>query len=207
MKAPSAVKRGPDGSLVAAASTSNRGAEHLRRCKYDIMSSRLRRSGRREPPAVLGGRKPEAPIEGAAKRVVASKADGGGDRLDLGPGSRQVVAGGIEPQCLDLLARSLSKSPSESPAELTRTQGRACRELLDRQVVTQMRGNPRREIGEPIARSGLESQRLGELPLPSRALHVDDQIPRHRQGELRAVVLFDQRQREIDGGRNPGGCV
>src|ERR1700676_5146124 len=96
ISAPSALNCGPDASLVAAVSTSNTGAENLRQRDIDIMISWVRQRGRREPLTVVVRIKPEAFVEGAAKRIIAPKANGRGDRFDLGAGPRQMVAGGVE---------------------------------------------------------------------------------------------------------------
>jgi hypothetical protein len=113
-------------------SISINGAKSLKWREVDISISWVRQRDRREPAAVFGGRQPEASIEGSAECIVAPKADGGSDRVDLGARPGQVVTSGIESQCLNPLAWGLTKGLQESSAELTRTEGRTRRELLDR---------------------------------------------------------------------------
>src|SRR5690349_5362182 len=65
-----------------------------------------------------------------------------------------------------------------------------------------MRVDPCHEIGEAIGRAHLELERLGILLLPARALEINDKLARDRERELRAMVFLDQREREIDAGRD-----
>ena len=50
----------------------------------------------------------------------------------------------------------------------------------------------------------LQGQRRAKLRLPARALQEDDEMAGHRQGELAAEILLDQRQRQIDSGGDAG---
>ena len=50
----------------------------------------------------------------------------------------------------------------------------------------------------------LQGQRRAELRLAARALQEDDEMAGHRQGELAAEILLDQRQRQIDSGGDAG---
>lgn len=50
-------------------------------------------------------------------------------------------------------------------------------------------------------------QRGRELRLAARSLHVHHQRTGHRSGQIRAVVVFDQRQREVDSRGDAGRSV
>src|SRR6185312_7847996 len=47
----------------------------------------------------------------------------------------------------------------------------------------------------------------GELRLPARALQIYDQRSGDISNEVRTMVVFDERQRQVDAGRNPGRGV
>src|SRR5882724_9005766 len=100
----------------------------------------LRGGARRKTPAKIGGREPEAAIEGAAEGIVAAKADGARDRAYRRRRGGQVVAGGIEPEHFDLLGRRHAEHAAELAAELPRAESRSRREPLDRQVLVQVCG-------------------------------------------------------------------
>ena len=59
-------------------------------------------------------------------------------------------------------------------------------------------GHPRGEFREPVAGPGLEAKGLRILLLAPGALQVDDQHARRRKRDLRAEVLLDERQGEVD---------
>src|SRR5437870_13665914 len=50
-------------------------------------------------------------------------------------------------------------------------------------------------------------ERLGELILPPGALQINDQLARHGQRGTWSLVLFDQREREINSRGNAGRRV
>ena len=50
----------------------------------------------------------------------------------------------------------------------------------------------------------LQRQRGAELRLAARPLEEDHQLARHRQGEVAAEILLDQRQRQVDPGGDAG---
>jgi len=66
---------------------------------------------------------------------------------------------------------------------------------------------PGGQIGESVRRLELESQRLGELLLPTGALEVDDHLARDSESGSRPVILFNHRQREVNAGRDPRGRI
>src|ERR1051326_1003148 len=70
-----------------------------------------------------------------------------------------------------------------------------------------MRVDPRREILESIRGRHLELQWLAELALPAGSLEVHDHLARDGERGLGSVILFDEREREIDTRGHSGGRI
>ena len=68
-----------------------------------------------------------------------------------------------------------------------------------------MVAQPRQQVANWFAVSGLPSQERGELRLATGALEVDNQLPRDRGGGLVSVVLSDQCQRQVNTSGDTGG--
>lgn len=93
------------------------------------------------------------------------------------------------------------------PIELPRRDRHPTRERLDGEIPVEVSRHVGREVRVPIGRAALEAERLRELRLAARTSDVDHELACDAKRCGRAEVFFDQGQREVDAGRDPGRRV
>ncbi len=91
--------------------------------------------------------------------------------------------------------------------QLTRREPKLLGQDGYRKIAGQVRRHVVAQVTQPIARSELEAQRLRKLLLAALALHVDDELARHRKRPCGAEIFFDQRQRKVDATGHAGRRV
>ena len=118
--------------------------------------------------------------------------------------------GGLEPQKLDRLGRRLAGLFAKDPAGLAWRQRRRLGQFLNRQGIALVLPRMNQRPADAVA-AGIEAEQRRELRLAARTAAIDHQEPRNAPGELRAMVVLDQRKGEVDrrghAGRGPNPAV
>ena len=63
---------------------------------------------------------------------------------------------------------------------------------------------PGKQVADRFGVGGLGGEQGGELCLTAGASEIDDELARDRRRGLSAVIVGDQREREVDSGRDSG---
>ena len=92
----------------------------------------------------------------------------------------------------------------EDPAELTFGQVDLTCERSHGQVVREVVAQPGQQVVHRRRVCGLRGQEARELGLAARPLQVDDESPGNRGGGAVAMVVRDEREREVDAGGDAG---
>ncbi|MDT4862408.1 hypothetical protein FQZ97_970610 [compost metagenome] len=108
------------------------------------------------------------------------------------------MAGRFQADAFDIASRSHAQFLDEHPRQRARRHVRLGGQRLQRQVVTQVRGNPLQQSGQTRHPAWLGREQGAELGLPTRPAQEHHQAPRHRQCGDTAEVGFDQGQGQVD---------
>ncbi len=144
---------------------------------------------------------PVDPYKASSHPFVIAKANFARDPIHwadaiFNPRPRRLNAQSFNGAC-----RSLASFAGEQPTELAGADARGIGETLDRKRFSQMLAGEAECSFDP-AGYRFQLQHSGELRLPPWATMIHDQVVRHSSCHLHPAILFDQRQREVDPGRN-----
>nr|WP_239118179.1 hypothetical protein [Actinoplanes ferrugineus] len=114
----------------------------------------------------------------------------------------QQAARCLQPYAVDVPARSLADLAGEGPRELARRQARPPGESRHAEIRVRVVGDPPLRLAQSRPRRQLRRQLGAELRLVARPAQEHHQMPGDLQRDLPPEVLLDQRQRQVDAGRD-----
>ncbi len=130
------------------------------------------------------------------------EAGGLGDPVDRLVGGLDADAGGLQAQALDGLGGGEAGLGGEGAGEVARAHGGLGGQALDVQRLGEALAHPVHQGGEP-AMHAAGVQQGGELRLAARPAVVHHELLGRCAGHLRAQVVLDQRQGQVDAGGDP----
>lgn len=159
-------------------------------------------------PGGIGAGTRRAPRRACVRRPGASppgcRSRRRGDLLDAVGGVLDQTAGVFQTDAVDVAARRHAGLGLEGPGEVAGREPGAGREDVHRQVRAGMFGDPLLDLAQRLPLRGLCGELGTELGLVSRSPQEDDEMAGDGEGDLAADVLLDEREGQVDAGRDAG---
>src|SRR5205823_1418303 len=149
----------------------------------------------------------EATRERASKRLDGPEAALARDLVHLGVAALERDPRALESHRLDIGGRREADLPLKDAGEVARAHERALGEDGHREVLVEMAGDPALKLAQRLAPWRLPGELGAELRLAAGPLEEEHQPPRHLERDVRAEVVLDERERQVDPRRHAGRGV